>query len=134
MLHPLRRASKGTVGEILERAAVDLGSPSDALVLHDRTLVVGGECPYCGAASDYVRLAEAHEDEELRCGCGAQAPLVLTDRLSRARAERIAGQRWADLGLPAADVVTAVAADGEAHYLVGQLSSPTSPEAGNAAA
>jgi molybdopterin/thiamine biosynthesis adenylyltransferase len=130
-LHPLRRVSKGTVGELLERAAADLGSPSDALILHDRPLLVGGECLYCGATTDYVRLAEAHDDEELRCGCGAPAPLVLTDRLSRERAVRIASQCWADLGLPAADVVTAVAGDRQAHYVVTEVLSPPSVKAGS---
>ena len=132
-LDPLRRASKGTVGELLERAAADLGSPSEALILHDRPLVVGGECLHCGRATDLVRFAEVHDDEELQCGCGAPAPLVLTDRLSCERAERIASQRWADLGLPAADVVTAVAAGRQAHYVVGELPSPTSAKPGSPA-
>jgi adenylyltransferase/sulfurtransferase len=121
---PLWRISKQTVGELLERAATDLGAQSESLILHDRPLLVGGDCLRCGATTDLVHLAEVHEDGELRCGCGATASLVLTDRLSRKQAERIAAQRWADLGLPAADVVTAVAGSRQAHYVVGDIPSP----------
>jgi molybdopterin/thiamine biosynthesis adenylyltransferase len=122
----------GTVGGLLERAAHDLGKPSETLILHNRPLVVGEECRACGKTTELLCLAEVHDDEGLRCACGGPAPLVLTDRLSREQAQRIAARKWADLGLPPSDVVTAAAGSKQAHYLVNQPSGSPSPQAAKA--
>jgi adenylyltransferase/sulfurtransferase len=111
-----------TVARLLERAAEDLGEPIEALIFHDRRLVVGEACRECGKTDERVCLAEIHGDEGPRCACGEPAPLALTDRLSREQAQRIAGQNWADLGLPPSDVVTAMAGGKKAHYLVNRPS------------
>jgi adenylyltransferase/sulfurtransferase len=121
-----------TVGGLLERAAEDLGEPSQALILHNRPLVVGEACRACGKTTELVCLAEARHDEGLRCACGGPAPLALTDRLSREHAEKIGGRKWADLGLPPSDVVTAVTDSKKAHYLVNQPSGSPSPLAAKA--
>jgi hypothetical protein len=120
------------VGGLLERAAEELGEPSETLILHNRPLVVGEECRACGKTTELVCLAEVHDEAGLRCACGGPPPLVLTDRLSREQAQRIADRKWADLGLPPADVVTAAAGCKQAHYVVNQPSGSPSPQAAKA--
>jgi hypothetical protein len=124
-----------TVGGLLERAGEDLGEPSEALIFHDRPLVVGEACRECGMTTELVCLAETHGDEKLRCACGAPASLAFSDRLSREQAQRIAGQKWADFGLPPSDVVSAVANGKTRHYVVNppsrKVPSPLAATTGN---
>ena len=73
------------------------------------------------SAEDVLRGTSAYTDAEIRCGCDlatAMQPVEMRDRLSRAEARALAHVSWADLEMPAADVVTATCGDREAHYIV----------------
>ncbi len=120
-LTPLRPASGDTIGALLACADADLGREADQLVLHHRSLVTGLWCPNCGARRDRMRMSDAYTDAEIRCGCDlatAMKPTEMRDRLSRAEARALAHVSWADLEMPAADVVTATCGEREAHYIV----------------
>jgi len=120
-LRPLARVAAATVGALVERARNDLGAEIEALELHDRIAALGLLCPSCGERSAEARLSHACSDDQLRCPCGSEKPREparLADRLDAREAKRLAGLRWSDFGLPHGDVVTAVSARGERHYLV----------------
>lgn len=119
-LAPLAPLAAGTVGDLLATARADLGTEPEALLLHDRTIVFGLACPACGGQAPAVRLRHAFSDTDVRCPCGEpeRVPIRLGDRLDTEEARALAGLSWRAFGLPAGDVVTARAGDGERHYLV----------------
>jgi hypothetical protein len=120
-LAPLERAECRTVGELVDRAQQDLGCAPDALVLPDRPLALGLRCAECGRATDLTRRCEAIRDDEVRCGCGAASemgPIEVSNRLDAARLRALAGKPWADLGIPAEDLITAVCGERQIHYLL----------------
>ncbi len=122
-LAPLRSAPGDTLGELWSAVGATLGAAPDALVLHHRSLVLGLECPECGARRDLVRLGEALGDDEVRCGCRPQAellPVELSQELSDARVRQLADRRWTELGFPARDVVTVTAGVQEVHFVVNE--------------
>jgi adenylyltransferase/sulfurtransferase len=123
-LEPLRASHGERIGDLLEQAASDLGDSPQSLQLHQRVLALGLACPACGAKRPLVKLREAFRDDEVHCACGADAgnemvPQGMSDQIAGGDLARLADVRWRDLGLPAADVVTATTrAGGEAHYVV----------------
>lgn len=133
-LAPLRRVSCERVGELVDCARVDLGAVPEALVFPGRSLAFGLACPSCGSRSDLVRRCEAVSDEEARCDCSAGAervPLEVGDALDGSRLRDLAGLRWAELGIPPEDLVTARAAGRLTHYLLPAAGSDVPPAAGS---
>ncbi len=118
-LLPLRAVPGDRVADVMATAAVDLGAPVEALRFHGRTLVIDLACTRCGHVRDTVRLAEAFTDAEVRCGCGAEMrPHAASATVSGGDLARLPACTWSEMGVPFADVVTAVARGAEAHYVV----------------
>ncbi len=118
-LEPLRVIAGERIGDLLAAAAADLATPAESLALHGRMLAVGLICPRCAARRDVLRVAEAVSDAEATCACGVEmVPAALASELAAEQARAWADRTWTDLGLPAADVVTARAGAHEAHYVV----------------
>jgi molybdopterin/thiamine biosynthesis adenylyltransferase len=108
------------VGDLLARAAADLGAAVETIRFHGRVVVSGLVCPRCGGARDVVRVAEAFGDAEVLCGgCGVEmVPRAASETLSGEHLTRLAASTWSEMGVPFADVVTAIAPGAEAHYVV----------------
>jgi molybdopterin/thiamine biosynthesis adenylyltransferase len=123
-LAPLRPAPGDTLGALLGATGADLGTEADQLIFQNRAVVMGLRCPDCGVAREHVRMSDAYSDNELRCSwCACEPspvmePIEIKDRLLREEVRRLADLNWNDLGLPAADVVTASSGDRVAHYIV----------------
>jgi molybdopterin/thiamine biosynthesis adenylyltransferase len=123
-LTPLRPAPGDTLGALLGATGADLGAEADQLIFQNRALVMGLRCPDCGVAREHVRMSDAFSDDEVRCSwCACEPgpvmePIEIKDRLLREEVRRLADLKWNDLGLPAADVVTASSGDCAAHYIV----------------
>jgi molybdopterin/thiamine biosynthesis adenylyltransferase len=124
LLTPLRPAPGDTLGALLGATGADLGAEADQLIFQNRAVVMGLRCPDCGVAREHVRMSDAYSDNELRCSwCACEPgpvmePIEIKDRLLREEVRRLADLNWNDLGLPAADVVTASSGDRVAHYIV----------------
>jgi len=130
---PLRAVAGEQVGDLLAAGARELGAPVERLGLHGRLLALGLGCPRCGAVRDLVRVAEMVSDAEATCACGAEmVPEELAGEVSAGRAASWAARTWADLGVPAADVVTVWAGGSEAHYMVNVPGATASGVAGTA--
>jgi molybdopterin/thiamine biosynthesis adenylyltransferase len=128
LLEPLRPARGETVGALLSEARRQLGGEPEELRFHRRSLVRGLRCPGCGATRDVVRLSHAFADDELRCDCRTSAemePLDMVERLWAGEAQTLAKARWAELGFPDRDVVTAISGDRALHFIVGSDDAPT---------
>jgi adenylyltransferase/sulfurtransferase len=118
-LAPLCTVAGARIADLLAAAATQLGSPAESLGFHGRMLAVGLICPACAARRDVVRVAEAVSDADARCACGAEmVPDRLSSEVSAEQAQAWSERTWADLGLPAADVVTARASGIEAHFVI----------------
>jgi hypothetical protein len=109
-----------TVRELFAAAEQQLGH-GVTLHLHRRTLVTEMRCPACDALRRPYRMLEAMREEEAACVCGTTmqpVALGLRGRFGREEAAAFWEQRWAALGLPACDVVTATKESAAVHFLL----------------
>jgi molybdopterin/thiamine biosynthesis adenylyltransferase len=109
-----------TVRELFAAAEQQLGH-GVTLHLHRRTLVTEMRCPACDALRRPYRMLEAMREEEAACACGATmqpVALRLLGRFGRKEAAACWEQRWAALGLPACEVVTATKEAAAIHFLL----------------
>jgi len=89
-----------------------------SLYLQSRTLVARLRCARCGAERRPWRIAGGVETV---CVCGGAMSSTATDlveRLCRREAKEILDKSWAELGLPAEDVIVAVRGDRELALLL----------------
>jgi molybdopterin/thiamine biosynthesis adenylyltransferase len=118
-LSPLRVVAGERVGDLLSQSAADLGAALESAGFHGRMLAVGLACPQCASRRDIVRIAEAVSDAEAICACGVEmVPGQLLVEVSAEQAAMWAERTWAELGFPAADVVTVRAGAAAVHYAV----------------
>jgi molybdopterin/thiamine biosynthesis adenylyltransferase len=90
------------------------------LQLHRRTLVAEMRCPACSVMRRPFRILEAMRQEETMCECGSvmqPQALGLLNSFGRREAAQFLKRTWAELGLPARDVVTASNGEAQAHLL-----------------
>lgn len=116
---PLRNAGGTTVGELIEQGRSDLGCDPDEFSFDSSTLVKGLICASCQTTCDLIRVATTCSDDDVRCGCRAEmAPREMSRTLTLAEAVRLANRTWADLGVPAGEVVAASTGQRAMHYVV----------------
>lgn len=118
----LVRVPAGTIGELFAHATRELGTEPETLRFHHRQFLPELYCPTEGRRWDFPRLSDSIHPKELECGChrGARrVPTQLAGHLTRKDVERFGALRWAAIGLPQRDVVTATAGDSEIHCIVG---------------
>ena len=112
----------GTIGELFERATVDLGSEPERLRFHHRQFVPELYCATEGRSWAFRRLAESIHPTEFECCChpGAKrVPSELADHLTRKDVEEFGSLRWSEIGLARADVISASTSGAEVHYVIG---------------
>jgi len=103
---------RSTVEQAFQAAESRLeGRGEVSLYLQARTLVAHLRCALCGAEQRPWRISGA---VEAVCGCGGEMQATasgLVECLRRGEAGGILGRSWAELGLPAEDVIVAVRGD-----------------------
>lgn len=111
-LTPLgKRSRHATVAETFKFAEDVLGEDV-VLQLPRRAIVTNIRCPQCAREKHPLRVLESVDAAYAHCECGSEMVPVSTDvldRFGRPEAGRFLDRTWADLGLPAADVVVATA-------------------------
>ncbi|MCP5040857.1 MAG: hypothetical protein GY944_07485 [bacterium] len=112
------------VAALWARASRALGALPSHLQFHHRVFVSRLYCPTCGKSAEGHWFAHAIPPAALRCPCQPGAlfvPSKLQDRFCERDVARLGFASWHELGLPAADVVTAAGPDqSAAHFIVGK--------------
>ena len=122
-LHPFGGGvARTTVERTFQAAEARMACTGDVtLHLQSRTLVVRLRCPGCGAEKRPYRIAERLTGGDAACPCGAgmqPSAADLLEHFRRDQAAEILNRTWADIGLPAEDVVVAVRGDRELALLL----------------
>ena len=105
------RSRRATVAETFKFAEDVLGEEV-ALQLPRRVIVTKIRCPQCASEKHPYRVLEGIDAGYAHCNCGSEMVPISTDvldRFGRTEAVRFLDRTWAELGLPAADVVVATA-------------------------
>jgi adenylyltransferase/sulfurtransferase len=114
--------AESTVGQAFQAAETLLAGPGEvSLYLQSRTLVARLRCALCGAEKRPWRVAGGSGSTETACVCGEEMQPTAADLvecLRRDEVEEILSKRWAELGLPAEDVIVAVRGDRELALLL----------------
>lgn len=112
--------AESTVEQAFQAAETRLaGTGEVSLYLQSRTLVARIRCPLCGAERRPWQVADGVMETACVCG-GEMQPTAadLVECLRRAEAGEILGRSWAELGLPAEDVIVALRGDRELALLL----------------
>ena len=117
-LTPLRSFPGETVAELLRAASTEFRSEPDALLLH-RRLALGLRCDRCSETRRLPRVVQAYGDRDVTCRCrGELVPTAIVRRLDGSALKELGPRRFADLGLPRADVISATKGDRALHFVV----------------
>lgn len=111
-----------TFGELLARGEETLGSETHLMLEHE--VVRAFSCASCDTREEVNRPTSALSAGAALCpGCGGERRLELLHRIGGAD-EEVLGLTTLDLGLPPADVVTAVVSGKRSFFLVDPDASP----------
>lgn len=113
-------ASRLSVADTFAIAEAVLGE-GVALHVGQRPIVTRTRCPRCGAEAQPYRVVD--RVSAVRCACGSDVRLdasSLIHRFGRPEAAPFLERTWAEIGLPAADVVVATAGPSELHMLLSE--------------